>query len=675
MSYAATFEKDGQTVCLTPDEIAADDEIAFEISAKTKLTLLIYPQFEAWDFPEKETTVILIDVDTHTMEFYGRVTDVQDSMDSTGKYCRRVTCANEMDFLDDTRTAAIIPINTYANAALTTLIDAHNAKVGANSPRSFAVGDISAVASKRLSAAVLFDYVTTLDALKRIFIDEFGAEIRTRHINGVNYFDAGKFGSTSQTVIKIGDNLQNIRATYSAADRIVTRLYPLGGVGYDGQRLTIANAPGNPTILPYIDNTEMIAKYGIHEGVFIVDKLAPPSSYWLDTYAQRLYEIGVEAATALSTPKVEITLSALDLAKLGLSGYNGFALGNTHLTICPKLGVHHDLRITGLKRKLSSPQTTELTISTINKRRDKANANLSAKLAAIDKNTNDKINANSYTYTSVVNEHFDGVTKLKKTTKTEYDQTTKDPKTAYFVDDGEKIDFYLGDEHINWGGGVVEYAAIVNGEGGWTPATTPISVFYDQGVPAYYGGAPARMVIQGYKMLFNVAFDDIEVSDVYSDLTLKDFAGGALHDIHAWVIISQQTATTVTVKLKATIDGVDSGTNYYSVYSVTPAQMQGFTCGICLDFSGLEARPTGSAASYPYLARAYGAVLYQDASQRNHHIFLVGFLGGTILYPSAENPGTWRGVNSQPIIPILENAENEYHFDFGTTKRYEVEET
>lgn len=675
MSYAATFEKDGQTVCLTPDEIAADDEIAFEISAKTKLTLLIYPQFEAWDFPEKETTVILIDVDTHTMEFYGRVTDVQDSMDSTGKYCRRVTCANEMDFLDDTRTAAIIPINTYANAALTTLIDAHNAKVGANSPRSFAVGDISAVASKRLSAAVLFDYVTTLDALKRIFIDEFGAEIRTRHINGVNYFDAGKFGSTSQTVIKIGDNLQNIRATYSAADRIVTRLYPLGGVGYDGQRLTIANAPGNPTILPYIDNTEMIAKYGIHEGVFIVDKLAPPSSYWLDTYAQRLYEIGVEAATALSTPKVEITLSALDLAKLGLSGYNGFALGNTHLTICPKLGVHHDLRITGLKRKLSSPQTTELTISTINKRRDKANANLSAKLAAIDKNTNDKINANSYTYTSVVNEHFDGVTKLKKTTKTEYDQTTKDPKTAYFVDDGEKIDFYLGDEHINWGGGVVEYAAIVNGEGGWTPATTPISVFYDQGVPAYYGGAPARMVIQGYKMLFNVAFDDIEVSDVYSDLTLKDFAGGALHDIHAWVIISQQTATTVTVKLKATIDGVDSGTNYYSVYSVTPAQMQGFTCGICLDFSGLEARPTGSAASYPYLARAYGAVLYQDASQRNHHIFLVGFLGGTILYPSAENTGTWRGVNSQPIIPILENAENEYHFDFGTTKRYEVEET
>ena len=676
MSYAATFEKNGQTVCLAPDEIAADDEIAFEISAKTKLTLLIYPQFSAWDFPEKETIVTLLDVDSHSMAFYGRVTDVQDSMDSSGKYCRRVTCANEMDFLDDTRTAVTIAKNTYSNAILTTLFNAHNATVGANSPRRFEVGDISAVAHRKLSMAIFFDYDTTLEALKKVFIDEFGAEIRTRHINGVNYFDAGKFGSTSQTVIKIGDNLQNIRAAYSAADRIVTRLYPLGGVKYDGERLTIANAPGNPTILPYIDNAEMIAKYGIHEGVFIVDNLAPPSSYWLDTYAQRLYEIGVEAATALSTPKVEITLSALDLAKLGLSGYNGFALGNTHLTICPKLGVHHDLRITGLKRKLSSPQTTELTISTVNKRRDKANANLSAKLAALDKDTNNRFSSTSYTYTDVVNNHFDGVDKLEKITKNEFDQTTKDPTTAYFVDDNGDYTLYLGDDQINLGGGgVIEYAAIVPAGGGWTPATTPISVFYDQGVPAYYGGAPARMVIQGYRMLFNVPYEDITVADVYSDLTLKDFASGALHDIHAWVIISQQTATTVTVALRATIDGVALSANYYAQYNVTPAQMQGFTCGICLDFSRLEARPAGSAASYPYLAIATGAVLYQDTSQRNHTIFLVGFLGGNILYPSAENPGTWRGVNSQPNIPILETAENEYHFDFGTTKRYEVEGT
>lgn len=677
MSYAATFEKDGQAVCLATDEIANDDEIAFEISAKTKLTLLIYPQFQAWGFPEKQTTVTLLDVDSHSMAFYGRVTDVQDSMDSSGKYCRRVTCANEMDFLDDTRTAATIPANTYSNAILTTLLNAHNATVGINSPRRFAVGDISAVASRKLAAEVFFDYLTTLEAIKKVFIDEFGAEIRTRHINGVNYIDAGKFGSTSNTVIKIGDNLQNIRVLRSAADRLVTRLIPLGGVGYDGKRLTIAQASGNTSGNIYIDNAELVAKHGIHEGVFIVDSLVPPSSYWVPDYAQRLYEIGAEAAAALSIPAVQITLSALDLAKLGLSGYSGFALGDTHLTICPKLGVYHDLRITGLKRRLSSPQNTELTISTVNRRLDKANANLSAKLAAIDKNTNKKIDSNSYTYTGVVNEHFSGVEKLEKITKAAYDQTTKDPKTAYFVDDNGDLSLYLGDDQINLGGGGgIEYAAIVPAGGGWTPATTPISVFYDQGVPAYYGGAPARMVIQGYRMLFNVPFEDITTADVYSDVTLKDYYDGTLHDIHAWLLVTEQTATTVKVAMKATIDGTAYSSNlvYYAKFEITPSQMQGFSCGMCFDYAQLNARPAGN---YPYLALAQGNVTYYDEEQQWYHpmIFIVGFLGGNILYPIGENRGLWRGNGGMPNIPIPETAENEYHFDFGLTKRYEPEVT
>lgn len=673
--YAVTFEKDGQAVCLAPDEVAADDEIAYEISAKTKLTLLIYPQFAAWDFPEKNTTVTMLDVDTHSMGFYGRVTDVQDSMDSSGKFCRRVTCANEMDFLDDTRTAATIPANTYTMAILTTLLDAHNAKVGVNSPRSFAIGTITAVAGKKLTDDLTFDYTTTLEAIKKVFVENFGAEIRTRRIGGVNYLDVGKFGSQSETVIKIGDNLQNIRASYSAANRIVTRLIPLGGVGYDGKRLTIEQAPDNTSGNIYIDNAEMRAKYGIHEGVMIVNDLVKPNRYTPDIQrvSQQLYEIGTEAAAALSVPAVEITLSALDLQKLGLSGYSGFALGNTHMTICPKLGIYNDLRITGLKRKLSSPQNTELTISTVNRARDKYNSNLSAKLAAIDKNTNIKIDSNSYTYTSIVNNHFDGVENLKKVTKTQYDQTTKDPKTAYFVDDNGDYTLWLGDDQINLGGGGgrIEYAAIVSG-GGWTPATEPIDVFYSQGVPAYYGGAPARMIIQGYKMLFNVPFSDITVADVYSDITLKDFYYNALDDIRAWVYVRSQTATTVEIGFKATINGVAySGANaYYVRYAITPSQMAGFTCGICLDFTTLSARAAGSAD--PYFALASGVVSRDGNS--DHNIFLVAFLGGNILTPVSEYYGTWRGRGSV-TIPILTTAESEYHFDFGTSKRFEPEVT
>lgn len=674
--YAATFEKDGQAISLAPDEIAADDEISYEISAKTKLTLLVYPQFSAWGFPEKQTTVTLLDVKSHALAFYGRVTDVQDSMDSTGKYCRRVTCVNEMDFLDDTRTAVRIAAGSdnRSHMILQTLINAHNATVGVNSPRAFTIGDFSAVASKYLTESIKFDYVTTLDALKKIFVETFKAEIRTRHVNGVNYIDVGKFGSTSQTVIKIGDNLQNIRASYSAADKLVTRLIPLGGVGYNGSRLTIRQASGNVSGNNYIDNAELVSRYGIHEGTMIVNDLTASSYEQIAPLSQQLYEIGVEAAAALSIPAVEITLSALDLQKLGLSGYTGFALGNTHMTICPKLGIYNDLRITGLKRKLSSPQNTELTISTVNRKRDKAQSSLSAKLAAIDRDTNRKIDDNSYTYTEVVNYHFDGVEQIKRTTKTEYEQGTKDSKTAYFVDDGDKTDLYLGDRHINTGGGgVIEYAAIVQG-GGWTPASEPISAFYSQGVPAYYGGAPARMVIQGYRMLFNVPYEDITVADVYSDITFKDYYDGALHDIHAWVLIARQTATEVRVEFRATIDDVSysQAQGYYARFGVTPSQMQGFSCGICLDFAQLDARPTGD-GNYPYLALASGVV--PRVSSQNSQIFLVGFLGGTILPPTGEDQGSWRGNLVNPSVPILTSAENEYHFNFGTSKRFEPEVT
>lgn len=357
--YAATFEKDGQAESLAPDELANDDEISFEISAKTKLTLLIYPQFAAWNFPEKQTTITLIDLDTHKVGFYGRVTDVQDSMDNSDKYCRRITCANEMDFLDDTRTALTFPSDTSTMTIAQSLIDAHNAKV--DDTRKFVMGT---VVQRFTANAITFDYCTTLEALKKVFIDTYGFEIRTRHVNGVNCFDASmSFGEESETAIVIGDNLQQIRATYSAADRLVTRLIPLGGVGYDGKRLTIEQAEGNTSGNIYIDNPDMMAKYGIHEGTLVINELAPQYYGQRAKMAQELYEIGLEEAAALGTRSVQIALSASDLQKLGYSGYDSFALGNTHYTVCPKLGIFRDLRITGLKRKLADPSNVSITIS------------------------------------------------------------------------------------------------------------------------------------------------------------------------------------------------------------------------------------------------------------------------------------------------------------------------
>lgn len=466
--YAVTFEKNGQTESLAPDELANEDEIAYEVSAKTSLTLLIYPQFSAWGFPEKQTTVTLLDIDTHKVGFYGRVADIQDSMDRAGKYCRRITCANEMDFLDDTRTAITVNANTYAGNIAQTLLNAHNTAVGTDTARHFQLGNISSVAHKYLKNDMAFDYCTTLDALKKVFIETFGAEIRTRHVNGVNYFDAGTdFGQRSDTSIVIGDNLEQIRATYSAADKLVTRLIPLGGTGYDGKRLTIEQAADNTSGKLYIDNAELVRKYGIHEGTLVVNELAPQWSGQVEDMAQQLYEIGLEEAAALGTPAVQIALSASDLQKLGYAGYDGFELGNTHYTVCPKLGIFRDLRIMGLTRRLTSPANVDLTITTpTTSRREIKAVPLSKQIAEYSSYYDDYISDVDRKQTEQTQKKLDlrlDKISLKKLTQEEYDiikdageldddtiytVTKEDPQT------GEtKVEQYLGAAHITTEGG------------------------------------------------------------------------------------------------------------------------------------------------------------------------------------------------------------------------------
>lgn len=462
MSYVVTFEKNGQVERLFPDELADEDEIAYEINAKTKLTVLVYPQFPAWGFPEKQTIVNAFADRSGALEFHGRVTDIQDSMDSEGRYCRRVTCASEMDFLDDTRVSAAAAADTRAAELAAELIAAHNTRLDGDTTRQFSVGTIAT--AKTLGTALAFDYCTTLDALKKIFIDTLGMEIRTRYVNGVNYFDAAaSFGTVSDMVIKIGDNLKSVRATYSAADKLITRLIPLGGVGYNGKRLTIA--PVNDDTI-YIDNAELIAQYGIHEGVLIVNELAPQYYGQISALAQKLYDIGAEEAAALGTPAVTISLSTLDLQKLGLSGYSAFAAGNTYYVICPKLGLFRNMRVTALKRRLADEKNVSLTISSGSKRREIKVTSLSRQLADYTTYYSDYLDdvdrKRAETEQKQLELNLDGL-KLKKLTAEEYEELVEaeetDPNTIYTVVGEDPVtgeptaEQYLGDTHISEGGG------------------------------------------------------------------------------------------------------------------------------------------------------------------------------------------------------------------------------
>ena len=113
-----------------------------------------------------------------------------------------------MDFLDDTRTAATIPANTYTMAILTTLFNAHNVTVGANSPRRFEIGDITAVAGKKLTDDLTFeggtpDITVNVELWKRrsdvaLDVQYFGTPAEGYHVESVT--------TTPDTITVVGDN-------------------------------------------------------------------------------------------------------------------------------------------------------------------------------------------------------------------------------------------------------------------------------------------------------------------------------------------------------------------------------------------------------------------------------------------------------------------------------------
>lgn len=669
--YTVIFEKNGASASLAPNEIADDDELAVELNATDKLTLMLYPQFSAWGFPQKAITyVTLLNLQTKQVEFYGRVADIEDSMDSSGRFCRRMVCAGVLDFLGDTiADAATYSKTTTADAIVQALLDGHNPKV--DTKRQIQKGNVSNVLPKN---DITLDYCTTFEALQTAIVGNMGLEMRIRRAGGAYYLDvAQSFGSQSSTVIKIGDNLQDIRATYSASDKLVTRLIPLGGVGYDSKRLTIKNAADNTSGNIYIDNAEMVSTYGVHEGTLILNEIIAQTKYKEAEAAQLLYEIGVEEAALLGDTDVTITLSAIDLQKIGYANYSGFELGNTHTVLCPKLGLYKAFRITGLTRKLSSAKNTQLTISTGTARTYSISTSLAKRIADLNVTITRNYSTSSSNYTRIVSEHFDGVNKIQTINKVDFNALQqKLEDTLYLVKDEEEdtIEAYLGDEEVKsegGGGGETEYigtishAALVGGGGGWTPATDPVSVFYQAGVPAYYGGAPARMIVQGNRVLFNVPYNEITTADISSDVYWVATSGRTRHRS---VFVYEQTASTVTIQ-------TGDNTSYLRyTYNVNPGEIAEFVFGIVLDFQTIST--TSSSTSGQVGSVSDYVTITPSGSTTQYAAQLAAFLGGTILMPSkiTRNSDSTSYIGSMPIF-----SKDELHFDLGLAKRYEVEAT
>lgn len=613
MNGVLVFEKSGEIRAVKSDGIAEEDVICSEINSITTMEVLLYPDFEAWGFPEKTTTLVtLISDATRKIEFFGRVSSVTKSMDEQGLFCERVKCESEAAFLKDTvAEPSYLASGTMVSSAVSALIAAHNAK--ADQTRQFRVGRIQGGA---LQNALQLDYGSTFDSVKKI-IEAMKWELRTRHGNGVSYLDAAEtFGTESSTPMIIGDNLKNITYSEASAVNQITRLIPLGGVGYDGNRLTIEHVAPNGE--NYIDNAELVSEYGVYEGILQINELSLEDESLREEAERQLYEIGRQEAAALGERPKKVVLSAADLEKMGYADYEGFMLGNRHPVICPQLRIHELLRISGIKRRMANEHLAELTIATANTSRvyTAVSPRLSSRISEYNVYYSSLVTSVDKKQTSMTDKKLDKrLDKLsfKKLTPEEYavmkDAGELDGNTRYTTVDEEtgEIKEYLGEEPYSKGGGGGDDGIPYPGE----------MIFLAEGCFGFAGEAAADSMtaasswVEGGWTLRSVTVDG-ETKQIVDTSTTKTYqrTGPVTIDRNYLYLVAESDQTSTT-----TYNGycVDSGGYYLGMLGNKTYALR--DNGL-LKSAGHWVRyltlPAGTAAIYFYSTKSSGAAARDD---------------------------------------------------------------
>lgn len=464
-----------ETILLRPDEIDGGDTLSEAINSKKTLKLMVYPQFEAWGFCEQTITyVTALDLDKaeDRVIFRGRVSGIQSRMDSSGRYAQEITCGSAVSYLEDTYSE----IGSVGNS-LQTVVDlwllgsaggqyGHNSQLGDQNDvirRGFVPGNIGSASVNGFidmdtTYKTLYDLVSGSSHLRsspgHVLIT---MEFRERYYHGLNYLDIlQKIGAHKSEPIKIGENLKEIRFERGITEGYYTKIIARSGINSDGYRATYA-----------AENHEMAAIYPPCAKVVVNDSIkctAPRLNeygYNTDEYQAMLDELESYAraeAKKLSNAYVKITLSAVDLARIGMDGYDGFELGNWHPCVCPKLGLFGDeVRITAIRRNLADGKTAELTVEAGERLDgDRSASTLSGQLSRISR-IEQRLDSDSAAQTEItdgkITTALDG-NRVRRLTKSEYDALTEyDSTVLYNVDNNGTNELYIGADHISSGGG------------------------------------------------------------------------------------------------------------------------------------------------------------------------------------------------------------------------------
>lgn len=257
MYYIAIYNDQLQTIIHYPSSNQDDPHVtsiplAKQLSAVGSVSFKLYPDNPGYNkVKELKTRVKVFDVRDNTIEFTGRIFNIEERMDSDGKIYKDISCECALSYLNDTKQRGSSYASTNGSTFISEILANHNSKV--DDSRKIYLGNVDV--TKGVSHTC--NYKTTLAEIIET-VNEYKGFIRVRETDNKLYLDWLSSFENSTLDVSLGVNMKEIIKTKDITE-MGSRIIPLGA-----NNLTIESVNGGKD---YIDDINTINEYGVIEKI------------------------------------------------------------------------------------------------------------------------------------------------------------------------------------------------------------------------------------------------------------------------------------------------------------------------------------------------------------------------------------------------------------------------
>lgn len=322
----------------------------------SSMEFTINPKSKKWGNIENLDTLIrVVNVKTGKLIFDGRVLMPTQQMSSDGMFTIKYVCESKKAYLHDSHPRYAKLQNISIADTFAWFINRHNSLMPPH--KRFKVGRCT-VTSNTDNVYKFVGYGTTYEEIQENLIDKYGGYLVMREETDGTYLDyLAEVGEVKNAPIKLRKNLQDMRRDIDPTN-VITRIVPLGArlEAPEGQtadasmpRIDIKSVNNG---IDYLEDTALIAEFGVIEGVLELDDVNTPSI--LKLRGQQFFEQQRAA-------RISYDVSALNMHLLD-STLDEYEVGNWYPIDNPGFAIKENLQVIGLKINGDTPQKNTLVI-------------------------------------------------------------------------------------------------------------------------------------------------------------------------------------------------------------------------------------------------------------------------------------------------------------------------